>query len=178
MAPPPVRPFAHSGTRGVAHEQDDRREFLRSLTLPARRGPVQVGRDVESGPALKVEFFNHDTVPPDHSRDGGLQRRLLWEGPQAQHLEKLLLQPPPARLPFCESPGPVQNAPAQYRGLVNQIFLDRHFAARRHGLLSARDPGRRCGEQHENHPPDAPGYDAYITHEHSFRVSKRCRSTG
>ncbi len=144
---------AVAAAAGVSADVEHGRQPLPGLHL---RRPIEVARDVQPRPALVVEHVDHEAVALERPGDGGLQRRLLRLGAQAQHVEVLLLVPVANTLPVLQRRVVLRKRLVNLVRLLLEILLDHLIAglAPVRRIMHLREPRRDTHTRHsrqQNH---------------------------
>ena len=94
------------------------------------QGSIEIAGHVKSGLTLKVNVLDNEISAFASSRDGRVQRSLLRQRPEPQHVEELLLELRASVLPVFFRPGEIEFATTQQLGLLPQMTLDQRIANR------------------------------------------------
>ena len=132
---------------GVAADVQDRRQLALDLLRPE-----EVAGDVQPRPALEVQLFDRHVAALQRPGHGRVERRLLRQRPQAEHVEVLLTKLRQTRLPFGPRRRPVEDALGQFRRFLLQIGVDHRVAGLHGGFVGARPGGQR--QEHGRRRPE------------------------
>ncbi len=112
---------------GVAADVEDGGKFL-DLGAGGDLRAIEIPGHVEPWFGLKVELLDDGAVRSLFSGDRCLERRLLGDGPEAEHVHVFLVEARPFRFPVFKCLGAVEEFLRQLVGLGVEILLNHLIA--------------------------------------------------